>query len=73
MRVSDAYNNQATGSVNFIVTDGVEIEIEEFINYPNPFYESTTLEFTHTRPGDDLEAIIEHLRYVRKDSYLPAI
>jgi hypothetical protein len=56
--VSDTHNNQSIGSVDFIVTDGTEIEIEEYINYPNPFYESTILEFTHTRPGEDLEAIM---------------
>ncbi|HRG08093.1 MAG TPA: hypothetical protein PLJ08_05910, partial [Cyclobacteriaceae bacterium] len=36
-------------------TDGIRIEIEEFVNYPNPFEGNTTLEFTHTRPGEDLE------------------
>ncbi len=58
LSVSDTYNNSKAASVNFVVTDGVQIEIEEFSNYPNPFYESTTLEFTHTRPGEDLEAFL---------------
>jgi len=44
--------------VDFVVTDGVQIQIEAFTNYPNPFSESTTLEFTHTRPGEDLEAFV---------------
>jgi hypothetical protein len=55
---SDTYNNKSTATVDFVVTDGVQIQIEEFSNYPNPFYESTTLEFTHTRPGEDLEAFL---------------
>lgn len=58
LSASDTYNNLTTATVDFVVTDGVQIEIEEFSNYPNPFYESTTLEFTHTRPGEDLEALL---------------
>lgn len=58
LSASDTYNNRTTATVDFVVTDGVQIEIEEFSNYPNPFYESTTLEFTHTRPGEDLEALL---------------
>jgi len=58
LSASDTYNNQSTASVDFVVTDGDQIQIEEFSNYPNPFYESTTLEFTHTRPGEDLEAYL---------------
>jgi len=58
LSASDTYNNRNTVSVDFVVTDGSEIQIEEFINYPNPFYESTILEFTHSRPGEDLEAFL---------------
>jgi hypothetical protein len=58
LSASDTYNNRTTATVDFIVTDGTDIQIEEFINYPNPFYESTTLEFTHSRPGEDLEAFL---------------
>lgn len=58
LSVSDTYNNRTTATVDFIVTDGTDIQIEEFTNYPNPFYESTTLEFTHSRPGEDLEAFL---------------
>ncbi len=58
LRASDTYNNTATQEISFVVTDGVQIEIEEFYNYPNPFSESTTLEFTHSRPGEDLEVFL---------------
>ncbi|MBL7872327.1 MAG: type IX secretion system sortase PorU [Cyclobacteriaceae bacterium] len=58
LSASDTYNNRKITRVDFIVTDGVQIQVEEFSNYPNPFSESTTLEFTHTRPGEDLEAFI---------------
>jgi hypothetical protein len=55
LTASDTHNNTTTVSVPFVVTDGIRIEIEEFVNYPNPFEGNTTLEFTHTRPGEDLE------------------
>lgn len=58
LSASDTYNNQTTAEVDFVVTEGVQIEIQEFNNYPNPFIESTTLEFTHTRPGEDLEVYL---------------
>lgn len=58
LSASDTYINQSVASVDFVVTDGDQIQIEEFSNYPNPFYESTTLEFTHTRPGEDLEVYL---------------
>jgi len=58
LSASDTYNNRKTSTVDFVVTDGVQIQIEAFTNYPNPFSESTTLEFTHTRPGEDLEAFV---------------
>lgn len=55
LTASDTHNNSTTVSVPFVVTDGSQIEIEQFMNYPNPFEGNTTLEFTHTRPGEDLE------------------
>jgi hypothetical protein len=56
LTASDTYNNRTSSSIDFIVTDGDRLVITEFVNYPNPFYESTVLEFTHSRPGEDLEA-----------------
>lgn len=52
----DTYNNPVQASVNFTVTDGTNLTIESFGNYPNPFKTSTTLFFTHNRSGDDLQA-----------------
>ena len=51
----DTSNNGAETSIHFRVTDGEEIVIEQFGNYPNPFAEKTTFFFTHNRSGDDLE------------------
>lgn len=58
LTASDTYNNRTSSQVEFVVTEGDQIEIEEFTNYPNPFVENTTFEFTHTRPGEDLEIFL---------------
>jgi hypothetical protein len=52
----DVFNNPAEAKIDFIVTDGEALVIEDFGNYPNPFLESTTMFFTHNRSGDDLQA-----------------
>jgi hypothetical protein len=54
----DVFNNPAEATVDFIVTDGEDIVIEEFSNYPNPFENETSVYFTHNRSGDDLQAIL---------------
>jgi hypothetical protein len=51
----DTHNNPAQASIDFIVSDGEELVIEDFGNYPNPFHYKTTLFFKHNRSGDDLE------------------
>lgn len=54
----DTYNNPGQASVNFIVSDGHNIKIEALGCYPNPAKNTTTLFFTHTRAGDDLDAMV---------------
>ena len=56
VRAWDVYNNPAEATIHFLVTDGDEVVIEDFGNWPNPFRENSTLFFTHNRSGDDLEA-----------------
>jgi hypothetical protein len=55
LKAWDTYNNPAQAQINFVVTDGEALVIETFGNYPNPFWDGTTLFFTHNRVGDDLE------------------
>lgn len=52
----DVHNNPSQATISFIVTDGEELVIEDFGNFPNPVQENSTLFFTHNRSGDDLEA-----------------
>jgi hypothetical protein len=55
LKAWDTHNNPAQAQINFVVTDGEALVIETFGNYPNPFWDGTTLFFTHNRVGDDLE------------------
>ncbi len=52
----DTHNNPAEATVDFVVTDGETMVIEEFGNFPNPFAEETQLFFTHNTAGEDLVA-----------------
>lgn len=54
----DTYNNPGEASVDFVVSDGHNIKIETFGNYPNPVQKTTTLFFTHNHAGDDLAATL---------------
>ena len=55
LRVWDNQNNPATSSIDFVVSESSGIKIQELSNYPNPFSGSTTIQFIHSRPGEDLE------------------
>jgi hypothetical protein len=54
----DTYNNPGEATVDFVVTDGNAMVIEEFGNYPNPFSIESTIFFTHNTAGEDVSAQI---------------
>ena len=58
LSVWDTYNNPAQAKIDFIVSDGYTLTIEEFSNYPNPFNQSTQMFFSHNQAGIDLEATL---------------
>ncbi len=59
LMASDTYNNTSQATVDFVVSDGTGISIEQFTNYPNPVEaDGTTFWFTHNRPGEDLQATL---------------
>ncbi len=53
---SDNHNNEAVATIEFEVGKENELLIEALNNYPNPFSESTLVEFSHSRSGEDLKA-----------------
>ena len=55
LKAWDVYNNPASAKINFVVTNGEQLVIQQLNNYPNPFSDYTTIQFEHNRAGDDLE------------------
>jgi hypothetical protein len=54
----DVYNNSVDASLEFFVFDGSRLSLNQVINYPNPFNESTTFLIDHNQPGATLEVEI---------------
>ena len=57
-KASDTYNNTSSTSIDFVVSEGSQIQIEDFVNYPNPMQDKTSFQFSHSRPGEALEVKI---------------
>ncbi len=55
LKVWDSYNNSSTAVIEFVIDRESELLLSEAMNYPNPFNESTTFSFRHTRPGNELK------------------
>jgi len=58
LHATDVYGNSASASITFHVSDQPGIQIEQWLNYPNPFSSSTVFHFKHNRSGEDLEAAV---------------
>jgi len=58
LKAWDVYNNFASATVDFVVINENSIAIKELINYPNPFSDFTTIQFEHSRSGEDLEVFV---------------
>ena len=59
IKLWDIYNNSATQSVEFIVSDVQRINMDHVFNYPNPAGGTTTFNFEHNRSGEELEITID--------------
>ena len=55
----DNYNNSNEKTIEFLINSNAELNLIQVFNYPNPFKNSTTFTFDHTRPGDDLDVRLE--------------
>ncbi len=58
LRASDTFGNSSVTSISFYVSEQSGIQVEQWLNYPNPFTTSTTFHFKHNRSGEDLEALV---------------
>lgn len=58
-RAWDVYNNSSTAEIQFVVTGNDELEINNVLNYPNPFHDYTEFWFNHNRPFEPLEVLVQ--------------
>ena len=56
LTVRDTYSNSSKATIDFNVSESNQLLIDALNNYPNPFSKQTTIQFSHNRPGEDLEA-----------------
>ena len=54
----DTFGNGSSTSIVFSVSDQNGIQIEQWLNYPNPVTSTTVFHFKHNRSGEDLEAVV---------------
>lgn len=55
----DVYNNPVIATINFVVSDGNGISLNNVLNYPNPFVNYTEFWFNHNRPFEPLEVQVQ--------------
>jgi len=58
LRAFDVHNNWNEAWLEFYVFNSDEVQINNVINYPNPFTTSTEFYFEHNQVGDNLQAQI---------------
>ncbi len=55
----DVANNSGEGSIRFRVGDGAVTEIQNLMNYPNPFKDQTRFRFEHNHPDETMTGEIQ--------------
>lgn len=55
----DMNNNSGEGVIHFEVVQGKIMKVQNLMNYPNPFTNTTTFVFDHNHPNETLEATIQ--------------
>jgi hypothetical protein len=59
LKVWDIYNNSSSATIKFVVVNGANLIVENLLNYPNPFTQSTSFVFDHNQSGQDLDVKLE--------------
>lgn len=54
IKVWDIHNNLSESTVDFVVSENVDIKLSTVYNYPNPLNTSTTFLIEHDREGEEL-------------------
>jgi len=55
----DTYNNSSEITLNFVVVSDAVLNLENVLNYPNPFVNYTEFWFNHNKPNELLEVQIQ--------------
>ncbi|MEE2954179.1 MAG: type IX secretion system sortase PorU [Bacteroidota bacterium] len=55
VKIWDVFNNSAESTISFKVVDDDDITISNFLNYPNPFHNSTDFYFEVNKPDEVLD------------------
>lgn len=58
-RAWDVYNNSSTAELQFVVLGDEELELQNVLNYPNPFVNYTEFWFNHNRPFEPLDVQVQ--------------
>jgi len=59
LKVWDVYNNSSEATIEFVVVNTRDIQLERVYNYPNPFTTYTEFWFEHNQPGKQLFAQVQ--------------
>jgi hypothetical protein len=55
----DTYNNSSETTLNFVVVSAAILNLENVLNYPNPFVNYTEFWFNHNKPNEPLEVQVQ--------------
>ena len=76
VKVWEVFNNSSEGIINFVVTDGDNLVVDDFIAYPNPFSVSTDIYFQHNQDNQEFDYMLEFysitgllVKRIQKKSY----
>ncbi len=59
LKAWDTYNNSSEATITFYVVSDAELQLENVLNYPNPFINYTEFWFNHNKPNEPLEVQIQ--------------
>jgi hypothetical protein len=59
LKAWDTYNNSSEATLNFVVVSNEILNLENVLNYPNPFVNYTEFWFNHNKPNEPLEVQVQ--------------
>lgn len=59
LKAWDTHNNSSEASLQFVVVSDAILQLENVLNYPNPFVNYTEFWFRHNKPNEPLEVQVQ--------------